>query len=143
MSNYNKCIFIGNITRDPQLKTLPSGSQVAETGIAVNNKYTTKTGESKEEVMFLDVAIFGKGADTFGKWVKKGKPMLLDGRLKVDQWEKDGQKRSKHSLVVDNFQFLGDGGSKKEGNSPSDKPQPPQSSGFGDGPPLSDDDVPF
>jgi single-strand DNA-binding protein len=114
MANYNKVILVGNLTRDPQMKYLPSQMPVTEFGLAVNHKYKTKTGEQKEEVLFIDCAIFGAGAEVINKWCQKGKQLLVEGRLKYDTWEdkQGGGKRSKHSVVVDTFQFIGsrDGG---------------------------------
>ena len=114
MANYNRIILVGNLTRDPQMKYLPSQMAVTEFGLAVNHKYKTKSGEQKEEVLFIDCAIFGAGAEVINKYCQKGKQLLVEGRLKYDTWEdkQGGGKRSKHSVVVDTFQFLGgrDGG---------------------------------
>src|SRR3954453_10657775 len=109
MANYNKIILVGNLTRDPQLKYLPSQMAVVEFGLAVNHKFRTKTGEDREEVLFIDCACFGKGGEIINQYCQKGKQILVEGRLKYDTWEdkQGGGKRSKHSVVVDNFQFLG------------------------------------
>ena len=109
MANYNKVILVGNLTRDPQMKYLPSQMAVTEFGLAVNHKYKTKSGEQKEEVLFVDCSIFGSGAEIINKYCQKGKQLLVEGRLKYDTWEdkQGGGKRSKHSVVVDTFQFLG------------------------------------
>ncbi len=115
MANYNKIILVGNLTRDPQLKYLPSQMPVVEFGLAVNHKYKTKNGEDREEVLFVDVSAFGKQAEIINQSCQKGRPLLVEGRLKYDTWEdkQGGGKRSKHSVVIDNFQLLGgrDGGS--------------------------------
>lgn len=118
MANYNKVILAGNLTRDPQLSMMPSGTPVCELGIAVNRKYKNQqSGEMKEEVCFVDLRVFGKQAETLNQYTSKGKPLLVEGRLKFDQWEgKDGQKRSKHYVVVENFQFLGAPGGGQGGN---------------------------
>ena len=114
MANYNKVILVGNLTRDPQMRYLPSQMAVTEFGLAVNHKFKTRTGEDRDEVLFVDCAIFGKGAEIINKYCQKGKQILVEGRLKYDTWEdkQGGGKRSKHSVVVDQFQFLGgrDGG---------------------------------
>src|SRR6187455_2254740 len=114
MANYNKIILVGNLTRDPQLKYLPSQMAVAEFGLAVNHKFKTKSGEDREEVLFIDCACFGRGGEIINQYCQKGKQLLVEGRLKYDTWEdkQGGGKRSKHSVVVDTFQFLGgrDGG---------------------------------
>lgn len=107
MANFNKVILAGNLTRDPQLSYLPSGSAVCECGMAVNRQWRTPQGDKREEVCFVDFRIYGKPAETFNQYMNKGRQALLEGRLKYDQWERDGQKRSKLYVVVDNFQFLG------------------------------------
>ncbi|HXE55342.1 MAG TPA: single-stranded DNA-binding protein [Tepidisphaeraceae bacterium] len=109
MANYNRIILVGNLTRDPQLKYLPSQMPVVEFGLAVNHKWRSKDGQDREEVLFIDCACFGKGAEIINTYCQKGKQLLVEGRLKLDVWEdkQGGGKRSKHSVVVDNFQFLG------------------------------------
>src|ERR1700691_5835836 len=114
MSSFNKVMLMGNLTRDPQLKYLPSQTAVAEFGIACNRKFRTATGEDREEVMFVDVAAFGKTGEIINQYFTKGKPIFIEGRLKLDQWEdkQGGGKRSKLTVVAENFQFIGgrDGG---------------------------------
>lgn len=109
MPNLNDCNFMGNVTRDPVLKYLPSGSAVAEIGLAINHVYTTEKGEKREETTFLDIVFFGKPAETISEHVKKGQPLFVKGRLKIDQWDdrETGQKRSKPRIVGEKFQFLG------------------------------------
>src|SRR5687767_14245042 len=109
MANYNKIILVGNLTRDPQLRYLPSQMPVVDFGLAVNHKYRTKAGEDREEVCFIDCSAFGRGAEVINQYCQKGKQILVEGRLKFDTWEdkQGGGKRSKHSVFVDNFQFLG------------------------------------
>lgn len=117
MPNFNKVILAGHLTRDPQLSTLPSNSQVCEFGMAMSRKWKGKDGNSNEEVCFVDCRCFGPQAETLNRYVTKGKPLMVEGRLKYDQWEaKDGGKRSKLYVIVENFQFLGgkDGGKKEE-----------------------------
>ena len=110
MASYNKVILVGNLTRSPETKFLPSGTGLCEFGLAVNDKYTAKDGTKKEDVLFIDCVIFGKQAETFQKYMAKGKPVLVEGRLKFQSWQaKDGTKRSKHVLNVDRFVFLGEG----------------------------------
>lgn len=123
MANFNRIILVGNLTRDPQLKYLPSQMAVVEFGLAVNHKFRTKDGQDREEVLFIDCSCFGKGADIINRYCQKGKPLLIEGRLKYDTWEdkQGGGKRSKHSVVVDNFQLMGgrsDGGSTGGGGDP-------------------------
>src|SRR6266403_743242 len=109
MPSFNKVMMIGNLTRDPQVKNLPSGVVLAEFGLAMSRKYRTASGEDKEEVCFVDCAEFGKQAETIAQWCRKGKPLFAEGRLKYDTWEDrlGGQKRHKLSVTVENFQFLG------------------------------------
>jgi single-strand DNA-binding protein len=109
MANYNRIILVGNLTRDPQLKYLPSQMPVVEFGMAVNRKFRGSDGQDRDEVLFIDCACFGKGAEVINNYCQKGKQLLVEGRLKYDTWEdkQGGGKRSKHSVVVDNFQLMG------------------------------------
>ena len=109
MANYNRIILVGNLTRDPQLKYLPSQMPIVEFGLAVNHKFRGKDGQDREEVLFIDCTCFGKGAEVINTYCQKGKQLLVEGRLKYDTWEdkQGGGKRSKHSVVVDNFQLMG------------------------------------
>ena len=111
MASFNKVILAGNLTRDPQLSYLPSNTPVCEMGLAVNRKYRLQSGEMKEEVNFIDLRAYGKPAETLNQYMTKGKPLLVEGRLKYDAWEgKDGQKKSRLYVIVETFQFLGTGG---------------------------------
>lgn len=109
MSNFNRVTLIGNLTRDPQIKHLPSSTIVAEFGLAMSRRFRTQSGEDREEVCFVDCSAFGKQAEVIQAYCKKGKQIFLEGRLKYDVWDdKAGSgKRSKVSVVVENFQFLG------------------------------------
>ncbi|MGD0596229.1 MAG: single-stranded DNA-binding protein [Sedimentisphaerales bacterium] len=108
MANFNKVLLIGNLTRDPQLSYLPNQTPVVEFGLAVNRKWTGKDGESKEEVCFIDCRAFSRLAENINKYMRKGRPLFVEGRLMFDQWTaQDGSKRSKHRIHVDNCQFLG------------------------------------
>lgn len=109
MADLNKVMLIGRLTRDPQLRYLPSQSAVCDFGLAVGRKWKTPTGEQKEETAFIDCTVFGKGAEIFNQYMTKGKQVFLEGRLKFDQWDDKttGQKRSKLAVVVEDFQFLG------------------------------------
>ena len=126
MPSYNKVILMGNLTRDVQLKSVAGGQAVAEIGIAVNRKFKLKDGTEKEEVTFVDCECWGPRADVIARYFTKGKPIFIEGRLKLDSWEdKDGQKRSKMRVVIEDFQFVegrgGGGGSSggDEGYAPS------------------------
>jgi single-strand DNA-binding protein len=115
VANFNQVILIGNLTRDPQLKYLPSQMAVTEFGLAINHKYRTKDGEDREEVTFVDITAFGKQAEIVNEHCRKGKALMVCGRLKYDTWEdkQSGAKRSKLSVVLEQFQFIGpkeDGG---------------------------------
>src|ERR1039458_5551806 len=108
MANYNIVILAGSLTRDPELKYTPKGHSVAKIGMAINRSWKTETGEKKEEVVFVDIDAFGKQAETIAQYVKKGRPLLVEGRLKLDQWEdkQTHQKRSKLGVVLESFSFL-------------------------------------
>jgi single-strand DNA-binding protein len=114
MPSVNRVILVGNLTRDPQLRFLPSQMAVVDFGLAMNRKFKTATGEDREEVCFVDCSAFGKTAETINKYCQKGKLLYVEGRLKLDEWEdkNGGGKRSKLKVTVENFQFLGgrDGG---------------------------------
>lgn len=158
MASYNKVILLGNLTRDPELRYTPKGTAVARLGLAVNRTYKTDSGESKEEVTFLDVDAWGKQAELISQYLRKGNPLFVEGRLRLDQWDdkQTGQKRSAIKVVLENFQFVGgraEGGTGGSGGAPSAPPsrpparpanpanptEPPTS----DGPPPEEDDVPF
>ena len=109
MPALNKVMLIGNLTRDPQTKQLPSNTSLVEFGLAMSRRFKTQSGEEKEEVCFVDCTAFGKQADVIAQYCTKGKPIFIEGRLKYDTWDdrNGGGKRSKLSVVVENFQFLG------------------------------------
>jgi single-strand DNA-binding protein len=116
MASFNKVILVGNLTRDPELRYTPKGLAIAKLGLAVNRVWKTETGETKEEVTFVDIDAFGKQAETIGQYLKKGRPLLVEGRLRLDQWDdkQTGQKRSRLGVVLEGFQFL-DSGNRGEG----------------------------
>jgi len=108
MASFNKVILLGNLTRDPQTTFLPSQTPVAEFGLATNRKWRGQDGQQREEVCFIDCRAYGKQAEVIQQYCTKGKPLLVEGHLVFDQWEgKDGQKRSKHRVMVETFQLLG------------------------------------
>lgn len=108
MANYNKVLLIGNLTRDPQLSYLPSETAVVDFGLAVNRKYKSREGENREETCFIDCRAFGRLAENINKYMRKGRPLFVEGRLTFDTWTaQDGSKRSRHKVTVENFQFLG------------------------------------
>ncbi len=108
MVSYNRIFLMGNLTRDPELRYIPSGTAVASFGLAVNRVYTTQDGEKKEEVCFVDIDVWGKRAESCANYLKKGRLVFIEGTLQFRTWEtEDGQKRSKHSVRAINVQFLG------------------------------------
>ena len=105
--NFNQIIIIGNLTRAPELTYLPNQTPVCDFGIANNRKYKDKNGNQKDDVCFIDCRGFGKTAETMAKYLEKGAPVLIRGKLQFDQWEaQDGSKRSKHRIMVDAFEFV-------------------------------------
>jgi single-strand DNA-binding protein len=107
MSSFNKILLMGNLTRDPQLSYTPSQTAVVDFGMAVNRRWTSRDGEKKEETCFVDCRAFGRIAENINKYLNKGRPVFIEGRLTFDSWTaQDGSKRSKHRVTVENFQFL-------------------------------------
>jgi single-strand DNA-binding protein len=108
MASLNKVLLIGNLTRDPQLSYLPSQTAVVDFGLAVNRKWTSKEGEKKEDTCFVDCTAFGRQAENISKYLTKGRPLFVEGRLTFNSWTaQDGTKRNKLKVTVENFQFLG------------------------------------
>ena len=159
MPNLNKVMLMGNLTRDPEIKYTPKGTAIANFGIAVNRTYTPEGGEKREEVTFIDLEAFGRTAEVIGEYFKKGRPIFIEGRLKLDQWDDKttGKKMSKLRVVVDSFEFLGSregGGGEGGGGAPSGEPRSsaPQQRRAPSSPPrppadpdldVQADDVPF
>lgn len=105
---YNKIIVAGNLTRDVEIRYSQSGSAIGNTGIATTRKFKSASGEQKEEVLFVDLTFFGRSAEIANQYLRKGSKILVDGRLKLDNWTaQDGSKRSKHSITVESMQMLG------------------------------------
>src|SRR5512138_2429800 len=123
MASFNKVILAGNLTRDPELRYTPKGTAVARIGMAVNRTWKTETGETKEEVTFIDVDAFGRQAEVIAQYLRKGRPLLVEGRLKLDQWEDKNthQKQSKLRVVLESFSFIDSRGG--EGGGPSSAPR--------------------
>lgn len=143
MSNYCKVIILGNVTRDPEVRFLPKGTAVCEVTLAVNRKWKNDAGEACEEVSFVDCSAFGRTAEIIGEWVKKGDPLLVDGRLRQENWtdKTTGAKRSKLKVVVESMHLMG---TKKsaDGAAPvaplARSPAPAESGG-----PIDPDEIPF
>src|SRR5664279_2682354 len=108
MASFNKVIIAGNLTRDPELRYTPKGTAIASFGLAINRKWKSETGEAKEEVVFVDVEAWDRQAEVVAQYFKKGRPILVEGRLKFDQWEDKNthQKRSKLSVRLESFSFI-------------------------------------
>ncbi|SFV61864.1 Single-stranded DNA-binding protein [hydrothermal vent metagenome] len=120
---YNKVVLMGNLTRDIEIRYSQSGSAIGNTGIAVNRKWKSATGEQKEEVMFVDLTLFGRTAEIANQYLRKGRQVLIDGRLSLDQWTaQDGTKRSKHSVIVENLQMIGGRDDAQQSNSSYGQP---------------------
>ncbi|MBM4113562.1 MAG: single-stranded DNA-binding protein, partial [Phycisphaerae bacterium] len=108
MANFNKVILIGNLTRDVEVRAIAGGQSVSKFGLAVNRKFRTKDNEEREEVTFVDCEAWGRTGEVMSQYLRKGSPVFIEGRLRLDQWEdKEGQKRSQLRVVVENFQFIG------------------------------------
>lgn len=154
MASFNKVILAGNLTRDPELRYTPKGTAIAKLSLAVNRRWTGEDGQQREEVTYVDIDAFGKQAEVICQYLKKGGGLLVEGRLRLDQWDdkQTGQKRSRLGVVLESFTFIGgrpEGGGPPSGApvsrpqqsrpAPQSRPEPPES----DGPPPEDDDVPF
>ncbi|MFA5688477.1 MAG: single-stranded DNA-binding protein [Kiritimatiellales bacterium] len=138
MSTLNRVFLMGNLTRDPEVRYTPSGTAVGELGMAVNESYKNKAGETVESTVFVDVEVWARQAETCAEYLRKGSPVFIEGRLKLDQWEnQQGEKRSKLRVRADRVQFLG---SPRKSAEMADAPQnmmPPQDGA------ADDDDIPF
>jgi single-strand DNA-binding protein len=155
MASFNKVILLGNLTRDPEVRYTPKGTAVAELGMAVNRVYTAENGEKREETTFVDVTLWGRTAEIAGEYLKKGRPVFIEGRLQLDSWEDktSGQKRSKLKVVGEGLQLLGarpGGGSGSTGGGDEENSSaPPRSSSKSAPPPKAapaeadDDEIPF
>lgn len=131
MPSLNKVMIIGNLTRDPEIRHTPKGTAIAQIGLAVSRTFTAGSNEKREEVTFIDVEAYGKQAETIGEYCKKGRPLYVEGRLRLDAWDDkaSGQKRSKMKVVLESFQFLGGsaGGERQEQETPPAQTQRPPS----------------
>ena len=155
MASFNKVILMGNLTRDPETRVTAAGLTICKLGLAVSRVYSTKDGERKEETTFVDIDAFGKQAEVITKYMRKGKPIMIEGRLRLDQWEgQDGQKRSKLNVVMETFQFVGsrdDGDSSSNSSSggyeksspPARESKPATENNFNSDDDTLDEDVPF
>lgn len=144
MASLNKVLLMGNMTRDPQLSYLPSQTAVVEFGLAMTRKFKKQDGSPGEETCFVDCQMFGKRAEVINQYFKKGNPIFIEGRLKLDTWEKDGQKKSRLRVFVENFEFIGSRGGKPaeshnaSAEAPAGEVEPPYGGGTSGG-----DEIPF
>ena len=157
MPSLNKVFLMGNLTRDPELRVTPKGTPICQFALAINRKFKMESGESREEVIYVDVEAWGKQGETIAKYVTKGRPLFVEGRLRLDQWEDKTtkEKRSRMKVVLEAFEFLGEGraggtapapgGEAGAGASPERYSPPPRAAGGAK--PASqenlDEDVPF
>ena len=154
MASFNKVILLGNLTRDPEVRYTPKGSAVCDLGLAVNRVYTLDNGEKREEVTFVDVVLWARLAEIAGEYLKKGRPVFIEGRLQLDTWDDktSGQKRSKLRVIGETMQLLGSRPSAAGGGGEGggDEERAPRSSGKPAAPPKAaapaepdDDEIPF
>src|SRR2546421_2908514 len=148
MASFNKVILLGNLTRDPEVRYTPKGSAVCDLGIAINRQYTLDSGEKREEVTYVDVVLWSRLAEIAGEYLKKGRPVFIEGRLQMDTWEdkQTGQKRSKLRVIGETMQLLGGrpGGGAAE---PGEEERPARVTKTTPPPPSAsqpdDDEIPF
>ena len=169
MANLNRVILMGNLTRDPELRYLPSNTAVANIGVAVNRRWRNQQGEQQEETTFVDCESFGRQAEVINQYLRKGRPIFIEGRLKLDQWQdKEGNNRSRMKVIVERFEFIdsrgeggggggggqggyggGGGGGRSDGDGQTPPYQqqqqpPPGAPPMGDPhEPVPEDDIPF
>ena len=147
MASFNKVILLGNLTRDPEVRYTPKGSAVCDLGLAVNRQYTLDSGEKREEVTFVDVVLWARLAEIAGEYLKKGRPVFIEGRLQLDTWDdkQSGQKRSKLRVIGETMQLLGGrppgAGGSEGGESRGSKTTPPPKAAEKGEP--EDDEIPF
>jgi len=149
-ASLNKVLLMGNLTRDPEVKYTPKGTAVCDLGIAINDSYKAQDGTIKETVTFVDVEVWGRTAENCKQYLTKGRPVFVEGQLKLDQWEQEGQKKSKLKVRADRVQFLGGGPARAGGGSSSGASdtgrtaaRPASTVSEDSPPPPSDDDIPF
>jgi len=139
MANFNKVLMIGNLTRDPQLSYTPNQTAVVDFGLATNRRWTGQDGSQRQETCFVDCRAFGRQAENINKYLTKGRPVFIEGRLTYEAWTaQDGTKRSRHRVTVENFQFLSGGGAGGPDQSSQDSGGDAEPRGHAGG-----DDIPF
>lgn len=146
MASFNRVILVGNVTRDIELRYTPSGTAVTDIGLAMNEKRKDASGEYVDEPVFADVTLWGRTAEVASEYLSKGAPAMIEGRLKLDQWEQDGQKRSKLKVVGERLQLLGSrGGSQGESSGGQHSSGSSGGSGYASAPQSfnQDEEIPF
>src|SRR5438105_9576329 len=163
MPSLNKVLLMGNLTRDPELRVTPKGTPICQFSLAINRTFKMESGETREEVTYIDIEAWGKQGETIAKYVTKGRPLYVEGRLRLDQWEDKNtkEKRSRMKVVLEQFQFLGDGrggggagasgsggvsqggGDEPAGGSPEKHTPPPRAGAKPASSENLDEDVPF
>jgi single-strand DNA-binding protein len=149
MASFNKVILLGNLTRDPEVRYTPKGSAVCDLGLAVNRNYTLDNGEKREEVTFVDVVLWARLAEIAGEYLKKGRPVFIEGRLQMDSWDdkQSGQKRTKLRVVGETMQLLGSRPSGAGGGDAPETERPPRAAAGKAAPAAKaepdDDEIPF
>ena len=147
MASFNRVILVGNLTRDPELRFTPNNTPVTEVGLAVNDRRKSASGEWVEETTFVDVTLWGRTAEVATEYLNKGSSVLIEGRLKLDTWEKDGKKNSKLRVVGDRMQMLGGRGGSQGGGGGGHPREAAKSAAPAAGPDDTeappDDDIPF
>ncbi len=158
MADLNRVFLMGNLTRDPEVRYTPKGTAVGDLSLAIKMVYKTAEGQNKEEVCYVDIVVWGRQAETCKEYLTKGRPIFVEGRLQLDQWEtKEGEKKSRLRVRAERIQFLGQGGANRGGSSSSEggessgrprtsrsqeAPAPVSHENF-EGDSSSDDDIPF
>jgi single-strand DNA-binding protein len=151
MASFNKVILLGNLTRDPEIRYTPKGSAVCDLGLAVNRQYTLENGEKREEVTYVDVVLWARLAEIAAEYLKKGRPVFIEGRLQLDTWDdkQSGQKRSKLRVIGENMQMLGSRGGGGGGGESGDDDRagrvtaPPAKAAAAAAAEPDDDEIPF
>ncbi|MBU4312340.1 MAG: single-stranded DNA-binding protein [Candidatus Omnitrophica bacterium] len=143
MANLNKIFLMGNLTRDPELRYVPSGAPVATFGLAVNRRYVTQNGEKKDDVCFVRIVVFGKQAESCSQYLSKGRLVFIEGRLQYRSWEQDGQKRNTLDVVADRVQFLGGPRAAGDAGAAPEAPKEEFAHGAGDAELSTGDEAPF
>jgi single-strand DNA-binding protein len=159
-ASLNKVLLMGNLTRDPEVKYTPKGNAVGDLSIAINDSYKAQDGTIKETVTYVDIEVWGRQAETCKQYLSKGRPVFVEGQLRLDQWEQEGQKRSKLKVRAERVQFLGGGGAggsgggrseggnysrggERSSSSSAETSRSSASQSEDAPPPPSDDDIPF